>query len=282
MAFISKETPSGLINGVNTTFTLANTAYQIDDIWVDGAIYETYTLSGNTLTLSNAPTISILVDYWTTIPSFSTGYTLSDLLSLLTEKLGTEVATRFTEEKKIKSLNYARKRILLEHDIEEFINDTEIAFTSGVGSLPLSYLRMTKEVNSEGVTKSIWTGTDIYQKVSITRFDEDIDYTWTFKGNNLYIYPADSITLDFRYIYLPADMSDDNDLSGFTAQMEDILITLATWNLLFNDRQYEIAAQMWQQYLLVKNAQFPKYKGDRGISTSSSFNNAMLDETFII
>jgi len=65
MAFYSKEVPSGTIDGANKTFTLANTIFQIDDIWVDGAIYETApATSGNTVTLDDAPTASISVDYY--------------------------------------------------------------------------------------------------------------------------------------------------------------------------------------------------------------------------
>lgn len=71
--FIYKETPTGTIDGANTTFTLANNAYQIDDIILDGAIYlGSYTLVGATLVLSDAPTVSLRVDYHTTEPSVAT------------------------------------------------------------------------------------------------------------------------------------------------------------------------------------------------------------------
>ena len=72
MAFYSKQVPTGTINGVNKTFTLANTIFQIDDIWIDGAIYSgTYTKSGAVVTLADAPTATITIDYWSTDPVLS-------------------------------------------------------------------------------------------------------------------------------------------------------------------------------------------------------------------
>ena len=35
MAEIKKEVPSGLINGINKVFVLANTPTLIDDLWMD-------------------------------------------------------------------------------------------------------------------------------------------------------------------------------------------------------------------------------------------------------
>jgi hypothetical protein len=72
MAFISKEIPAGLINGINTVFTLSNPIALIDDIWFDGGIYltppGTFFTVGNTITLGNAPTVSLEIDYYTTPP----------------------------------------------------------------------------------------------------------------------------------------------------------------------------------------------------------------------
>lgn len=72
MSFISKEVPTGTINSVNKTFTLANDIFQIDDIWIDGAIYSgTTTTSGAVITLTDAPTATLTIDYWSDDPVLS-------------------------------------------------------------------------------------------------------------------------------------------------------------------------------------------------------------------
>lgn len=67
MNFISWEIPSGAINWVNTVYTNAYDIYQVDDVWVDWVIYFNYTVTwDNQITLVDAPTLSIRVDYFTT------------------------------------------------------------------------------------------------------------------------------------------------------------------------------------------------------------------------
>lgn len=64
--YIYKEVPSGAVDGLNKVFVLANTIRQIANVWVDGGIYlggVAVTFS-NTITLDDAPTTSIFVDYW--------------------------------------------------------------------------------------------------------------------------------------------------------------------------------------------------------------------------
>jgi hypothetical protein len=63
MTYVSKEIPSGAIDGSNKVFIWLNTPSQFDDLWVDGAIYTQYSLLGNVMTLVDAPTLSIFGDY---------------------------------------------------------------------------------------------------------------------------------------------------------------------------------------------------------------------------
>lgn len=42
--FIGKEVPLGTINSVNTVFTLANKPLYVDDLWIDGAIYTSFSI----------------------------------------------------------------------------------------------------------------------------------------------------------------------------------------------------------------------------------------------
>lgn len=67
--FVENETPSGTVNGANTTFTLAATPNPSDSLrfYVNGQLLEQgagndYTLSGATITTNTAPpTGSILI-----------------------------------------------------------------------------------------------------------------------------------------------------------------------------------------------------------------------------
>jgi len=59
-SFVVRETPSGTINGVNTTFTLANTpSLDTEQLFLNGVLQEPggedYTISGTTITMVDAP-----------------------------------------------------------------------------------------------------------------------------------------------------------------------------------------------------------------------------------
>ena len=53
---------------MNTTFTLANEPQVMVSLWFDGAIYTDFTQVGTTVTLTDAPTTEIFVDYLTGLP----------------------------------------------------------------------------------------------------------------------------------------------------------------------------------------------------------------------
>jgi len=85
MAFINNEIPSWAINWVNKVFTLANPIYQMDDVFVDWAVYFAFTVTDTyEITLVDAPTVSIVVDYYDTPPTNPTSWKLlvSDMLTI--------------------------------------------------------------------------------------------------------------------------------------------------------------------------------------------------------
>ena len=66
MAFISKETPSWVIDWINTTFTFLNDIDYITSLYVDWAIYIDFIRDGaNRVILTDAPTSTIFADYYT-------------------------------------------------------------------------------------------------------------------------------------------------------------------------------------------------------------------------
>ena len=80
---ISNEVPSWTIDGVNKSFSTANTILSVVSLSVDGAEYYWFTFDSQTLTLTDAPTLSIRVDYiatWTNANPALNIVTLTDLL----------------------------------------------------------------------------------------------------------------------------------------------------------------------------------------------------------
>lgn len=63
LSYVVGEVPSGTIDGENTIFTLANLPNMILSVHMDGAIYSSFSKNGSTLTLVDAPFVSLTVTY---------------------------------------------------------------------------------------------------------------------------------------------------------------------------------------------------------------------------
>lgn len=81
--FINDEVPSGVINGVNRVFTLLNNPTKMVSVTMDGADYKDYTVYENILTLTDAPSAALYVDYFYGVtPALTTSdVTLGDIVS---------------------------------------------------------------------------------------------------------------------------------------------------------------------------------------------------------
>lgn len=114
MAVIKKEVPTGAIDGSNKTFVLANFPFQIDDVFMDGAIYTTFSLSGQVLTLADAPTSSLFVDYSTAeenVPVFGE-VTLGEIKAEVWTLLGQKpTSTTFSDARVQSKINSVIKQI---------------------------------------------------------------------------------------------------------------------------------------------------------------------------
>lgn len=64
MTYIKKEIPTGIIDWVNREFVFKNKIKELDDLWVDGAIYTEYSIDWNKIILSHAPQYSIVWNYF--------------------------------------------------------------------------------------------------------------------------------------------------------------------------------------------------------------------------
>lgn len=80
---IRKEIPTWLINWVNKIYTLANTPAFIDDVFRDWAIYTDFVLTWNIITLVDAPTTTLYIDYttWITNSNITSSVSLWDIKS---------------------------------------------------------------------------------------------------------------------------------------------------------------------------------------------------------
>lgn len=77
--FIYNEQLSGVVNGTNTVFTSNSQIDEVESIRIGGAEYTNFSFVGNTITLGEAPTVSLgspYMDYFvagvTPVPSTST------------------------------------------------------------------------------------------------------------------------------------------------------------------------------------------------------------------
>lgn len=64
--FSDGETPAGLVNGVNTVFTLQFAPNPVASlqVFVSGALVTAYTLSGKTITFTVAPIVGSTIRAW--------------------------------------------------------------------------------------------------------------------------------------------------------------------------------------------------------------------------
>lgn len=113
--FINDEIPSWSIDWINKVFVLLNDVDYITSIVFDWADYVNYTVTGKIITLSDAPTISITVDYYTTTintPTYSSE-TFGDLKERVWEELWqTSDSINFSDKIVWKRVNAMIRKVL--------------------------------------------------------------------------------------------------------------------------------------------------------------------------
>lgn len=114
MAFVNDEVPTWLINWVNKVYILLNTPSQMVAVNMDWANYVAYVLVGNVLTLTDAPTVSITVDYITgaTIIPATTDITFweikAEVWALLWQK---STSTNFSDTRVWRKINEVIRKV---------------------------------------------------------------------------------------------------------------------------------------------------------------------------
>lgn len=108
MAYIPKEVPVWVIDWINTTFTLLNDVDYITSLYIDGAIYNDFTNSWKIIILTDAPTSTIFVDYYTadSILPIETNTKLSDVKTKIWRLLGQRsTSTNFDSDTLTEEIN---------------------------------------------------------------------------------------------------------------------------------------------------------------------------------
>lgn len=113
MSFISKEVPVGVINWINTIFTLLNDVDYITSLYIDWAIYIDFTRDWKVITLTDAPTSTIFVDY----------YTADSILPIETNQSLWDVKTKIWRLLWQRSTNLNFSSEILTEEINDFMQE---------------------------------------------------------------------------------------------------------------------------------------------------------------
>lgn len=141
MAYISKENLTSQVNGTNKVFTTANNIAQIDDLFVDGAIYFDYTVTAsNEITLTDAPTSSLYIDYYTSSPVFSGDFITVQGARDLLERAMDDTLPNVSDAvfyDWINFINHFLYRQIRKLDPERFITQSTYNITAGTNTYAL-------------------------------------------------------------------------------------------------------------------------------------------------
>lgn len=127
MWLFPNEIPSGAINWVNKIYTTANNIWTVVDLMVDWAEYYDFTSTWTTLTLVDAPTLSIRIDYYDTgtIPTpGSDTVTLWDIITKIwDEMVQKSTSTTYNREKLVNMVNEVWQQITDKQVYNELTNN---------------------------------------------------------------------------------------------------------------------------------------------------------------
>ena len=275
MPFISDEIPSGIINSVNNVFTLSQTISQIDDVIVDGADYAgNVTVAGNQITLADAPTSSIYVDYWYGVitPTVGvSGTTLGALLTTLTRRFGNSSTKYYTNEDRVDALNWARTQL-------SFLDFPELMVTSTLNFNPITFngvqMGQSSEPGDLNRYLKIWdTSTqEEYIYIEPDQFDmggySSVFTRMNFTDGNRYTFvqPNTISQLAVRYFRRISPFGTNGSQNNeFDPYFDDVLIEGAVQWLAMKGRDIAEISEFTQSYqdLIMKMFQNQRRQGGR-------------------
>ena len=204
MAFVELETPTGTIDGVNKTFTLANNINSVVMIIIGGVPYVDYSYTGNTLTLDDAPpadTTDFQISYYSSTPADSSGdFSISDFSTLWATVEGETIPNDTLLYYWLNEIDQIVYSKLYKIFPEKFIEEETITVVIGTQSydLPTDFLNI--NLLSTGLF-------EVNTNIQIEQVSPETQYGINSSGfylNNTSIVltpkPNEAKTLTFRYI----------------------------------------------------------------------------------
>jgi len=173
------------------------------------------------------------------------GSTLSTLKTGLNTVLGVAETTFKTEEARTDAINYGLRRILLRYDIPQYITTETVSFTSGVASLPTGCLEPRKLFLSTAPRSP-------YLLVRPDDFDLNVSKTYKIafdtasSTEKMYIYPASTTSLSFRYLKL-VELSAATDAIRLNSWWDKPIATYAAAHLWKRERRYDLSEELEKQ-----------------------------------
>lgn len=140
--------------------------------------------------------------------------TLGQLKVLLNFALGTSETNLLTKPKREDAINASIQNILEDYAIPQYVISANLSFTNGVASLPTDCITPLK-LNDPN-QKTI-----IYDRINWDNFSYNLTQTYTIKwdtvssSEKMYIYPANTTTLEFWYVQNQPVLTTDSNTIRF-------------------------------------------------------------------
>ena len=210
-------------------------------MWIDGAVYSgTITKTGSKqITLGDAPTLTIFVDYYDTAtvasPSEVTASagamaTLSRLVRRVRSHLGESYSEMWNDEDLKDWINQACYRIAEENDFWWMQATPETVYAvSGTTTYNLTNnIKKISQVLDITSTNNISEFAYVsYDQFNVDALADDIKSYYSFVGSSLITKVSANTTLKIKYYRYPPKLTDDDDETIVPAELEDAIIYFA-------------------------------------------------------
>ena len=231
MATFVTETPSGTINGVNTSFTTTQSVDSLISVVLDGLPYFGGSATGTALTLTDAPTSNLTVTYLasssvaiagdiTALSAETEWLRHKNLATLLTVNISD---TLFWDW--LNKINHYFYRRIIEINPEDYIQETTINLVPGTTSYALPSTFKTISQYGCGIFLVNDEGTQTDRQLNQMRFgDNTMGYRINGTTLNLTQDPNTSQTYTVRYLATIAEIDEDSDTLLIPEEYKDYLM----------------------------------------------------------
>lgn len=173
--------------------------------------------------------------------------TLTQLLTKLSRALGTTETNKFTSDNRTAAINTAIESLLEMYAVPQYITTSTLTFSAGIASLPTDCLKPIRLFQADASTSQL---TREFLLINQNDFDSHVSNTYTIKYissvEKLYIFPAETVSLSFRYLVAPTYLSSGSDTVRFPTRWDDAIVQLAAYYLFSDDNQQDRASSKYQ------------------------------------